>query len=402
MPPESFRPVLSRDLLSLLDSRLRTARLPAGPGAAGGGSAASPGPAAGDSRVAGEWEWGTPAGWLAALVEDWRLAGSAPLQRLVDGFHHVRVDVGGTKIHALVEEGEGADPLPIVLCHGWPGSFLEFAELVPLLTHPSAHGGDAADAFTVVVPSLPGYGFSDPAPVGGFHSGQMAELVYGLMEGLGYGRFVAHGTDIGSGVASRLALRHPEAVAAAHVATPMLPPPPEPWSQAEQRYLADVATWTAAEGAYAHEHATKPATIGAALLDSPVGLASWVGEKWVAWSPVRAGGEPAFDRDLLLATLTLYWVTGTAATALWPYWALRLALDEVLRAGERGSVPIAVTVFGGERVPFPKPPRELAERYFSLPASLGWREEAGGGHFASLAEPRLLAGILRDVFRGLR
>jgi len=147
-----------------------------------------------------------------------------------------------------------------------------------------------------------------------------------------------------------------------------------------------------------HEHATKPATLAAALADSPVGLAAWIGEKVVAWSSERADGVPAFDRDLLLSTLTLYWATNTIATSLLPYWAHQHR-DGALPAGHPSPVPTSVTVFGGERVPFPKPPRELAERFYNV---TDWSEHPVGGHFPAVAEPEILADVIRRFFRPLR
>lgn len=377
---ERFRPVLDRVSLGLLDERLNSARLssPAGDG----------------------WERGTPASWLAAVLEDWRAYDPSLLQDRLDGLAHVRVRVDGTEIHAVHQVGQGEEPLPLLLTHGWPGSFCEYLALIPLLGDPVAHGGDPADAFSVVIPSLPGYGFSGAPPAGGFSSSQVAELWYRLMtEGLGYHRFVAHGSDLGAGITARLARDHPDEVVGAHLATPSLPAPPKPWSDPESTYFAEAEAWTAAEGGYAHEHATKPETIGAALLDSPVALASWIGEKVVAWSDQGPDGQPAFPRDLLLATLTLYWSTATIATSLLPYWKYRQSPDDVLRVGEGGPVPVAMTNFGGERVPFPKPPRALAERYFSLSA---FAEHPRGGHFPAVSAPELLAQTLRDVFRPAR
>jgi len=146
-------------------------------------------------------------------------------------------------------------------------------------------------------------------------------------------------------------------------------------------------------------HSTKPATLGAALHDSPAGLAAWIGEKITAWSSMSPSGQPAFPPDLLLGTLTLYWATGTITSSLLPYWAYRHAPGTALPAGEPAPVPTAITIFGGERVPFPKPPRELAERYFRVTS---WAEHDRGGHFPAVAEPRLLAQELRDAFRPLR
>src|SRR5262249_24185894 len=197
--------------------------------------------------------------------------------------------------------------------------------------------------------------------------------------------------------------RAPRAHPGAGAGLPRPPPgraaPPPPWGPAEQAHSADVDAWTGEEGGYAHVHSTKPATLGAALHDSPAGLGAWIGEKITAWSSTRAGGQPTFPQALLLPTLTLYWVPGTITSSLMPYWAYRNAPASALPAGEPAPVPTAVTVFGGERVPFPKPPRELAERYFRVTA---WAEHDRGGHFPAVAEPQLLAATLRDAFPPLR
>lgn len=341
-----------------------------------------------------------PGPWLAGLLADWEGFDTGAFQDRLDRFAHFRAVVDGQAIHLVHEPGRGPEPLPLLLTHGWPGSFCEYLDILPLLTDPGAYGGDPSDAFTVVVPSLPGFGFSGSPPAGGLTADAVARLWHRLMsDGLGYARYVAHGSDLGAGVTARLARAHPGAVAGIHLATPGLAAPPKPWSPAEQAHFAEVDAWTSEEGGYAHVHSTKPATLGAALHDSPAGLAAWIGEKIAAWSSTTAGGQPAFPRDLLLGTLTLYWATGTITSSLLPYWAYRHAPGSALPAGEPAPVPTAITVFGGERVPFPKPPRELAERYFHVTA---WAEHDRGGHFPAVAEPRLLAETLRDVFRPLR
>jgi pimeloyl-ACP methyl ester carboxylesterase len=271
---------------------------------------------------------------------------------------------------------------------------------LPLLTNPAGNGEAAAGAFTVVMPSLPGFGFSGPPPAGGLTHEQVAELWYQMMTGaLGYQRFVAHGSDLGAGITARLARAHPDTVAAIHLATPGLGAPPQPWSDAVRQHLQEVEQWSAEEGGYAHMHATKPATIGAALDDSPLALAAWIGEKLTRWSSTTADGQSAFDRDLLLSTLTLYWATRTGASSLLPYWAHRHTPNSALPADDRPPTPTAIDIFGGEISPFPKPPRELAERYFNVAA---WAEHASGGHFPAVAEPQLLARRLRDVFQPYR
>jgi pimeloyl-ACP methyl ester carboxylesterase len=346
------------------------------------------------------WERGVPGDWLRTLLEHWRGFDSDALQHRLDGLCQLRAEVDGQSLHVVHVEGRGPNQVPLLLTHGWPGSFVEYLDLLPLLCDPGAHGADPADAFTVIVPSLPGYGFSGAPPPAGLTGRQVAGLWHALMtEGLGHDRYLAHGSDLGAGVTAWLARDHPDAVGAIHLATPGLAPAPSPRTKPEDEFAGAAKAWTSEEGGYAHEHATKPATLGAALSDSPAGLAAWIGEKIIAWSSTRPDGTPAFDRELLLATLTLYWVTGTITTSLLPYWAHRHNSDTPLPADDPSPVATAVTIFGGERVPFPKPPRELAQRYYTV---TDWAEHPIGGHFPSVAEPQLLARTLRDTLRPSR
>jgi pimeloyl-ACP methyl ester carboxylesterase len=346
------------------------------------------------------WERGVPADWLEALLEEWRVFDTGAFQLRLDALRQQRADIAGQALHVVHAEGRGPSPLPLLLTHGWPGSFLEYLPVLPLLTDPGAHGADPADAFTVVVPSLPGYGFSGPPPSTGMTGRQVARLWHELMSaGLGYDLFVAHGSDLGAGVTAWLARDQPEAVAAIHLATPGVAVPAGPTTEQEEQFARAVQDWTAEEGGYMHEHATKPATLGAGLSDSPAGLAAWIGEKIVAWSSTRPDGSPAFDHELLLATLTLYWITDTITTSLLPYWAHRHLPGAALPPEDVSPVPTAISIFGGERVPFPKPPRELAERYYNVTS---WAEHPTGGHFPAVAEPELLARSLRDAFRPAR
>jgi pimeloyl-ACP methyl ester carboxylesterase len=334
--------------------------------------------------MGGDWRHGVSLDWLGELLDDWRRFDVEGLQSRLDAMTHVQAEVDGQLVHAVLAPATRAGASPLLLAHGWPGSFLEYALLLPLLT----------DVFTVVVPSLPGYGFSGRPPAGGLTARSVAGLWHRLMtEGLGHRRFVAHGSDLGAGVTAWLAREHPDAVRGIHLATPGLLPAPEPRTPPELQYAAQVDRWNAEEGGSAHQHATKPSTLGAALHDSPAGLAAWVGEKVTAWSSTDPDGEPAFDRDLLLATLTLYWTTGTIMSSLLPYWASRHTPGAALPLDDPSPVPTAVTIFGGERVPFAKPPRELAERYYSVAA---WAEHDLGGHFPAVAEPALLARILQE------
>jgi pimeloyl-ACP methyl ester carboxylesterase len=352
------------------------------------------GPSLGD-----DWDHGVSHAWLIELLADWRRYEPAGLQTRLDPMEHRHVELDGLSIHLVQTPGVGSNPLPLMLTHGWPGSFLEYAELVPLLTDPASHGADPADAFTVVTPSLPGFGFSD-IPPSALSSRETARLWRQMMNALGHERFVAHGSDLGAGVTGWLARDHQDAVLGIHLATPGLALPRSvEGSHAEQRFAREVADWNRREGGYMHEHSTKPATLAAALSDSPVGLAAWVGEKLVAWSSMRADGTPAFARERMLDTLTLYWATGTIASSLLPYWAFSRHPEAHLPPGDPAPTPTAISIFGGEQVPFPKPPRDLAERFYAVS---GWREHERGGHFPALAEPALLAADIRDAFASLR
>jgi pimeloyl-ACP methyl ester carboxylesterase len=380
VPVRPLRPVIADDVVAELKDRLARARL--------------------SGTIGDGWNAGTPGPWLSELVDDWREHEIAAFQDRLDGLSHFSADVDGQQLHFVHHRGKGPDPFPLILSHGWPGSFLEFTYLLPLLTDPAAHSGDARDAFDVVVPSLPGFGFSAPAPAGGMIAATMAELWHRLMsDGLGYRRYAAHGTDIGVGLTAWLSRAHPDAIVGIHLATPAPAPPPQPWNPAIVEYFAEFDTWTKEHGAYAHEHSTKPATLAAGLLDSPVGLAAWIGEKVSAWTSMASDGQPKFPRTLLLDTLTLYWATGTIGTSLLPYWIYQHRPNTALPIGQPSPVPCAVSVFGGERIAFPKLPRELAELYYNVTT---WSKHDRGGHFPAVSEPQLLAETLRDVFRPSR
>ncbi|MCU1363358.1 MAG: hypothetical protein JWM55_1186 [Acidimicrobiaceae bacterium] len=345
------------------------------------------------------WERGTPNSWISDLVEDWIQFDVEALQAQLDALTHYQVQVDDQCLHVVRVVGSGPHPMPLLLTHGWPGSFLEHLKLIPLLSKPEEGVTDPTDTFTLIIPSLPGFGFSGPPPHPDRTARDVARLWHRLMtEGFGYERYGAHGSDLGNGVTSWLAREYPANVVGIHLSTPGLAAPTEGRSPAEERFVDTVAKWTTEEGGYMHEHATKPATLAASISDSPAGLAAWIGEKVVAWSSEWPDGTPAFDRDLLISTLTLYWATNTAGTSFLPYWASQHATAP-LPLNDPCAVPTSVTIFGGERVPLPKPPRELAERYYNV---TDWSEYPIGGHFPAVAEPEILATVLRKFFRRLR
>ncbi len=346
------------------------------------------------------WDYGTDLDYLQDLLTtwadsfDWRAA-----ERALNRFAQFRARIDGLEVHFIQERGRGRDPLPLVLTHGWPSSFTEYADLIPLLTDPEAAGGDPADAFDVVVPSLPGFGFSaKPAAPGLVNSG-IADLWHQLMTGaLGYDRFGAHGSDIGAGVTSRLGSQHPDRLAGIHLSAPSFAEPPQPWSPAEREYLAAVNRWDQAEGAYSEVQSTKPQTLGYGLTDSPAALAAWIVEKFRAWSDCGGDVESRFTRDQLLTNLTIYWATATITSSVRHYYEYRRH-GAPLPAGAPVPVPAGFAIFANEYVPAGRPPRELAERYFTVHR---WTELPRGGHFAALEEPGLLAAEIRAFFRPLR
>jgi pimeloyl-ACP methyl ester carboxylesterase len=344
------------------------------------------------------WARGTPTPWLAELITDWRAFDPASLQDTLDRLTHIEVTLDGISIHAVHAPGASGTAAPLLLTHGWPSTFLEYLPLLPLLTDPWPEPeSPGMDTFSVVAPSLPGFGFSGPPPEEGLSHGQVAEIWHRLMvDVLGYQHYFAHGSDLGAGISARLARNHPEAVTAVHLATPGLAAPPKPWSEPVRRHFEEVAEWSLEEGGYSHLHSTRPSTVAAGLLDSPVALAAWIGEKWMRWSARSGDGLPSLSREHLLSTLTLYWVTGTAGTSMLPYWSYQHDRQHALPADNPGPTPTAIDVFGGETAPFPKPPRDLAERYFNV---VKWAEHDRGGHFPAVADPHLLAQCLRSGFQ---
>lgn len=353
-----------------------------------------------DQVASAGWDYGTELSYLRGLLDswhggfDWRAR-----ERELNRFAHFRASVGGLGIHFIREEGRGPDPMPLVLTHGWPSSFAEYERLIPLLADPGAHGADPAESFDVIVPSLPGSGFSDRPAGPGLVNSIVADLWHELMTGyLGYERFGGHGSDLGAGVTSRLALRHPERLIGIHLSAASFAEPPRPWSAAEEEYLTAARRWDDGEGGYAHVQATRPQTLGYGLTDSPAGLAAWLVEKFRAWSDCGGDLESRISRDWLLTNLTIYWVTATITSSVRPYYEYRHH-GAPLSADDPIQVPTGFASFPNEFASPGRPPRELAERYFDVRR---WSELPRGGHFPALEEPELLATEIREFFRPLR
>jgi pimeloyl-ACP methyl ester carboxylesterase len=343
------------------------------------------------------WAQGTDRNWLEELLGywadgfDWRAA-----ERELNRFAHYRAQIGGTVVHFVHERARRGGGIPLVLGHGWPSCFAELLPVVPLLTDPAGHG-IAGPAFDVVIPSLPGYGFSPrPAAAGGVTYRYVAGLWHELMRGLGYARYAAGGGDFGAGIATFMALGDPGPLIGLHLTglelTPWAGPGSRPLSAAERAYLEQARRWGQAERGYTAIQSTKPQTLGYALNDSPAGLAAWILEKWRSWSDCRGDLESRLPRDFLLTVVTLYWVTSTITSSVRDYYdnrrwqgEPRLGPDDIVR------VPTAVAVFPHTLIPEGEPPREWAERLYDIHR---WTVMPRGGHFAPAEEPELLA---RDI-----
>jgi pimeloyl-ACP methyl ester carboxylesterase len=340
------------------------------------------------------WEAGTDGDELRRLARhwvtgfDWRAR-----ERRMASLPWRSVDVDGTPLSYLRFEGERSKRLPVVLTNGWPSTALELVDLARRLSRPSEHGGDPDDAMTVIVPALPGFPFSPPRPTVG---DQTHELWHRLMsDESGFSRYVAHGGDLGAGITSRLAQSHPEAVAGIHLLAVGAPPEHDPagLEPEERAYLDEVASWSATEGAYEHQQRTRPLTLAPALSDSPVGLLSWLLEKHRAWSDCDGDVSTRFSDDYLLELASLYWFTGSASTALRPYWEHAAGHTTPVT---RVTVPTALAVFPHDLV---HPPRRWAQRTHDV---VRYTEMPRGGHFAPHEETELLAADITAFTRDLR
>ncbi|URI07599.1 epoxide hydrolase [Aquincola tertiaricarbonis] len=347
------------------------------------------------------WSSGTDMTWLRSLVAHWQHGFDWRAQEArLNAWPQFKCPVGGIDLHYLHAPGEGPRPMPLLLLHGWPGSVFEFMDLLPRLTQPSRFGGAAADAFTVVAPSLPGYGLS-------FTPGQrrigidgMADLMATLMSDvLGYPRFGAQGGDWGASVAARLGWAHAPLLHGIHLN--LMPIPREPAhvtgdSDEERRYLAELRRWLAEETGYSLQQSTRPQTLAYAMTDSPVGLAAWISEKFRAWSDCGGDVDSVFSHDALLADISLYWFTGAIGASFWPYYARRRDGWPVPE-GATVDVPTGYAEFPAEIV---RPPRSLAARTFTQIQR--WQVMPRGGHFAAMEQPQALAEEIRAFFRPLR
>jgi len=347
------------------------------------------------------WEYGVSLQFLQEICEYWRdqFDWKAQVERL-SAFHHYRYVADGLGVHFIHERAKGSSPIPLILTHGWPGSFLEMLRIIPVLTDPASYGGDPSDSFDVVVPSMPGYGFSDRPARRGINTFSIAGLWVGLMNELGYRRFAAQGGDIGASVSTILGLRHSNRVIGIHLN--YIPGSYRPHLEAEtklrpeeEEFLRDATRWYDERGAYAHIQRTYPQTAAYGLNDSPAALAAWILEKFRDWSDCDGDLYRRFTRDELLSNVTLYWMTETIHSSFRLYYEGRRAPLQFGK-GDFVSVPCAIARFPKEA---PFPPRCWIERGYNVQR---WTEMPRGGHFGATEEPQLMAEDIRAFFRGFR
>lgn len=340
------------------------------------------------------WQQGMDLAYLRELSAywaedfDWRAQ-----ERWLNSFHHCVTEIEGARIHFVHERSRTGSGIPLILTNGWPSCFVEFLPLLPWLTDPAAHGLPGP-GFDVVVPSLPGYGFSERPARTGVSSRYTAGLWHQLMHGLGYSRYGAHGTDWGSAVTTFMALDDPGPMLGIHLGNldldPYTGPGSRPLSEAERAYLDQYQRWRDDDRGYGAIQSTRPQTVGYGLNDSPVGLAAWILEKWRAWSDSGGDLDATFSRDLLLTVVTVFWVTQTITTSMRDYVDNRWLSAEV-GPTDLVSVPTAIAVFANQFIDDGSPPLEWVQRLYNVQR---WTPMPRGAHFPAAEQPELLA---RDI-----
>jgi len=346
------------------------------------------------------WAYGTDVAYLRELVAYWRDGFDWRAQEArLNTFAQYKAPVHGIDLHFLHVEGRGPKPLPLLLSHGWPGSVFEFLELIPRLTDPARFGGDPADAFTVVAPSLPGYGLSFAPGQPRFGVEAIADCFAELMTAvLGYRRFAAQGGDWGAFITSRLGTVHADKLIGLHVN--LLPVRRDPKIVAEptpeeRDYLKQLELWLKEGTGYQWIQGTRPQTLAVALTDSPAGLAAWIVDKFRAWSDCGGDVERVFPKDHLLANIGLYWFTGAIGSSFWPYCARMHGPWPIPDGGV--TAPMGYAAFPREIL---SPPRSIAAKVYT--DIRRWTEMPRGGHFAAMEEPEALAREIVEFFRPLR
>jgi microsomal epoxide hydrolase len=348
------------------------------------------------------WGYGTDQAYLRELCSYWRdkydwRTQEAALNRL----EHFRTSIDGQNLHFVHARSKSPNAFPLIISHGWPGSVYEFHKIIGPLTDPAAHGGSDADAFHLICPSIPGYGWSGPTHEPGWDVGRVADTFAKLMARLGYSRYGAQGGDWGAIITSYLGLNHPQHVAGIHLNMVVAGPPQgvanpmEGVAPEEMAGLADMGAFQKNETGYQQIQGTKPQTLGLALNDSPAGLAGWIVEKFRTWSDCGGDVEKRFSKDELLTNIMIYWVTQTINSSIRLY-CETMRVGRFAPAGKKIEVPTGCSIFPKEII---RPPRRWAEAQYNVAQ---WTVHGAGGHFAALEEPAALVEDLRSFFRKLR
>jgi pimeloyl-ACP methyl ester carboxylesterase len=346
-----------------------------------------------------KWELGTNAKYLKELCDYWSHDFNwKKNEASLNSFSHFKTSIDGTGIHFIHEKGKGQKTVPVLLIHGYPDSFMRFLKVIPLLTA----ADDDGFSFDLVIPSLPGYGFSEIPKEPGMNPGRIASLFAKLMkEELGYSNFIVHGGDWGSGITEQIAISNPESVTGIHLTDipwyHLFAISPDALSESEKKYLKAGQKWNLTEGAYAIIQNTKPQSLAYGLNDSPAGLAGWMVEKFYDWSDCKGDLENIFTKDELLTNITIYWATQTISSAFRLYYEAGLVRKQAKPNKEikRLEVPTGVATFPKDMVPAP---REFAERIFNVQQ---WTEMPKGGHFTAMEQPDLFANDIRKFAKKL-
>jgi pimeloyl-ACP methyl ester carboxylesterase len=350
-----------------------------------------------EKETVADWSQGVSVERMKALMKYWQSDyDMRKVEQRLNAFPQFRTEIDGVGIHFLHVRSRHDNALPILLTHGWPGSVVEFLKVIEPLTDPTAHGGRPEDAFHVIIPSLPGFGFSDKPTERGWNVTRIARAWAILVQRLGYARWVAQGGDWGAGVTTVLGHLKPEGLVGIHLNWPLVFPekiPNEGLSKDEQRAVAAASAFLSKESGYFLEQSTRPQTIAYALTDSPVGQAAWIYEKFQAWSDNDGDVEHILSRDELLDNISLYWFTETAGSSARIYWENYPSSF----AGGRIDLPVGASIFPKEIF---LAPRTWAEE--SYPQMIYWNELKKGGHFAAFEQPELFASELRACFDVLR
>jgi len=356
-----------------------------------------------EPETVGDWSQGVPLAYVQDICQywaggyDWRAT-----EARLNGLPQFHVEIDNVAIHFIHVRSPRPAALPLIITHGWPGSVIEYLKVIAPLTDPASHGGDPADAFDVVLPSLPGYGFSGQPTRPGWGVERIAAAWAELMARLGYRRYGAVGSDWGTSVTASLGQQDPGHVAGVHLVPPLAGPDPDAaadLTEAEREALASQQRAAERDSGYSREHATRPQTIGYALTDSPAALCAWIIEKYWAWTDHGGHLENVLTRDELLDNLMLYWLPRTGASAARLYWESISRVNEWISgaAADPVAVPVGCSIFPAE---LQRPSRRWAQRRF--PDIRYWGEPARGGHFAAFEQPELFANEICSFFRLIR